>query len=115
MDGSIAWSTSLLLRDLEWSRIGRSHQPLLAVLGGIAGVFAFVGLTIDPRYAVIPALAALLLLFSYARSRRTTMLFAAGDGRIEVVLSGDSQSRENARVFANAVEHAALRAPFLQL
>ena len=109
--GANSWSTSILLRNLEWSRIGRSHQPVLAILGGLAVFVAIFGFFMKPSYAVVPAIAAVLFFIFYASSRRTTMLFAAGDGRIEVVLSGDAKSRENARIFANAVEHAALQVP----
>jgi len=115
VNGSSSWSTSILLRDLEWSRIGRSHRPLLAVLAGFAGIVALVALTEEPAYSLLPMIAAVILLVSYYGSRRTTMLFAAGDGRIEIMLAGDAKSRENARIFANAVEHAALRAPHLPL
>lgn len=112
-DGSSATSTSILLRSLEWTRLGRSHQPLLlviAVLLLVGSLAILAGGGREPAIATGPLLGGLLLLALYFGGRKTTLLLAAGEGRIEVVLGGDVKSGDAARAFVNAVEHAALRA-----
>ncbi|HRI08791.1 MAG TPA: hypothetical protein PKW35_13300 [Nannocystaceae bacterium] len=112
-DGSSATSTSILLRSLEWTRLGRSHQPLLlviAVLLLVGSLAILAGGGREPAIATGPLLGGLLLLALYFGGRKTTLILAAGEGRIEVVLGGDAKSGDAARAFVNAVEHAALRA-----
>jgi len=107
--GSTSSVMSLLLRDVGWSRIGRTHQPALivvAILAGLAGLFLS---SHSAELALACGVAALIAVFVYLRGRGATMLFAAGEGRIEIGLKGDKKSWEGAGIFANAVEHAALR------
>lgn len=112
-DGSSATSTSILLRSLEWTRLGRSHQPVLlviAVLLLVGSLAILAGGAREPAIATGPLLGAIILFALYFSGRKTTLVLAAGDGRIEVMLGGDVKSRDAARAFVNAVEHAALRA-----
>lgn len=111
-DGSSATSTSILLRSLEWTRLGRSHQPVLLVIAVLllVGSLAILASAREPAVATGPLLGAVVLFALYFGGRKTTLVLAAGDGRIEVMLGGDVKSRDAARAFVNAVEHAALRA-----
>lgn len=109
VEGSNGSSTSVLLRALEWSTIGRSHQPLWLVVAVLVLLASLGVLRVNTELGMAGIVAAALALVGYLGSRRTTMIFAAGEGRISVVLGGDAKSRDNARIFANAVDHAALR------
>lgn len=108
--GSTSSVASLLLRDVEWTRIGRTHQPILLVMVILAALAGLLLWSSSAELAMACGVAALIAALIYISGRRATMIFAAGEGRIEIALKGDKKSWEGAGIFANAVEHAALRA-----
>jgi hypothetical protein len=107
--GSTSSLTSLLLRDLNWTRIGRTHQPLLLVMAAIAAVLGLVLRDTSTPFVFVCFAVALVTVVLYVAGRRATMVFAAVEGKIAISLHGDAKSWESAGIFANAVEHAALR------
>jgi cation transporter-like permease len=101
-------STSLLLSQIEWTRIARKHTPLfvlLAILVVIAGVVLGQGNAVVTLGAI---LAAIVFLLAYFVGRVVSLEIGAGQGRIDVVIKGGTATRASARDLLDQVDIAAL-------
>ncbi len=103
-------STSLMLMKIEWTRIARTHQPLLLLLA----LLFLVGGLLFSQFAMNALIvlfgAAIITMLAYLGSRKIALQIGAGDGRIEVVLGSAQALRDSARDFLDIVDSAAAAA-----
>lgn len=100
-------STSMLLEHVQWTRISRVHHPLLSILGGGVIVLGVMSLVLSDRAAPVLLILGLVILLIYLVTRRTTLIVASGEGRIELPFQPSEHSRQHARDFLDVVESAA--------
>lgn len=108
--GSEQSSTSLMLMKVEWTRIARTHQPLLLLLALLFLVFGLLFSQFSINALIVLFGSAVVTLLAYLASRKVALQIGAGAGRIEVVLDGSQALRNSARDFLDIVDSVAAAA-----
>jgi hypothetical protein len=104
-------STSILLPHLHWTRLARSHRPLLLVFAGLLVLLCMLALGQGSKEAAgFLFLMAGVVGLLYLGSRRASLVLASGEGRIELPVDASDRARQQARDFLDAIEDAAGRA-----
>lgn len=108
--GSGEASMSLMLDQVQWTRLASGSHPGLIVASGVLGASA-TAVLLDGSLGLGALIAALCLLSGllHATWRPTTIVIGCGNGRIRARLDGDPDRHRQARSFLDAVDHAAAR------
>ncbi len=103
-------STSLMLMKIEWTRIARTHQPLLLLLALLFLVGGLLFSQFSMNALIVLFGASIITMLAYLGSRKIALQIGAGDGRIEVVLGSAQALRDAARDFLDIVDSVAAAA-----
>ena len=106
--GSGEASTSLLLDQIQWTRLTNGSQPELTGAAVVLGSLA-VALGLEGWLVLGSMLGATSLCIGLVNIlwRRTTVSIGTGSGRIRARIEGHPDRQRQARSFLDAIEHAA--------
>jgi hypothetical protein len=103
-----ACSTSIPLAHVQWTRLTRSHRPVLLVLAAILGSSCLFALAQDAKeIGALFCLIAIVTGIAYLSTRQAIFMLASGGGRIELPIGANEKVRQQARDFLDAIEQAA--------
>lgn len=101
-------STSIPLVHVQWTRIERSHRPVLLLLAALLGALCLLAYRERAQdVAAVFFLVGVVLALGYLSTRQAVLLLASGGGRIELPIDPNDKARQQARDFLDAVEEAA--------
>lgn len=101
-------STSIPLAHVQWTRIERSHRPVLLTASAVFGVLCLLATRQGAQdVALLLFLVGVVAALGYLSTRQAVLLLASGGGRIELPIAANDKARQQARDFLDAIEEAA--------